>query len=263
MEISFEAVGAISLNVEKEGDEVRICASLKPELQCSCLEHEWRIKVEGPGNVIQEWGWRARASEEAYKGLSIKWKPPTEGEYRVEAELKSHGASVERSFRIGKARVAVVYYSRTGTTRKLVEKLVSVLQSREVEVSVHELRVRREYRKPLHINPRLIVETFRGVADVQIPEGFDPCAYSALVFACPIWAGKPAAPMASFLKSLAGKCPGKPVACMTTSLAALDYSSRLARLAEAAGFKVVYRLNATRGTLPGATSDLVKALLQK
>jgi hypothetical protein len=46
-------------------------------------------------------------------------------------------------------------------------------------------------------------------------------------------------------------------------LAPADYSARLAALAEAAGFKVVYRFNARRGQLPaGELEKMASALAQ-
>jgi len=42
------------------------------------------------------------------------------------------------------------------------------------DVDVREIRVRREYSKPLHLNPRLIFDTFLGRADIIVD--FLPCA---------------------------------------------------------------------------------------
>ncbi len=255
----------LELKVLREGGAVVICVSVKPELQCFCLEHEWRVRAEGPGGIVQEWGWRARAGEEGYRGLSLRWVPPAKGEYRVAAELVTHSQRVEGGFSYRGPRVAVVFYSRTGTTRALVEALAKGLESKGFEVELRGLKLEREYGKPLHVNPRLVFDTFRGVARLKPLEGFDPCSYSAVVFACPVWIGRPAAPMAAFLKSLnvRERCAGKPAACLTTSLAPADYSARLAALAEAAGFKVVYRFNARRGQLPaGELEKMASALAQ-
>lgn len=254
----------LELRVSREGDAVVICASIRPELQCFCLEHEWRVRVEGPGGILQEWGWKARAGEEGYRGLSLKWIPPVRGEYKVVAELATHSQRVEGSFSYGGARVAVVFYSRTGTTKALAEKMASELEARGFEVDLRRIEVEREYGKPLHVNPRLVFDTLRGVARVKPLEGFDPCSYTAVVFACPIWIGRPAAPMAAFLKSLNIRetCPGKPAVCVTTSLASTDYSAKLAALAEAAGFKVVHRFNARKGLQAGELEKTASALLQ-
>ncbi len=253
-------MGALRLSVAFEGGGVKLSVSIEPELQCFCLEHEWRVRVEGPGGVLQEWGWRAKAGEGGYRGSSIQWNPPLKGEYRVSAELVTHSLRAEACFRWGNPRVGILLYSETGVTRALVSKLASELEANGLAVDVFEVSLKRKYRRPLHLNPRLVLDTFRGSAEVEIPEKFNPCLYSALVFACPIWIGRPAAPMASTLKRLSGRCPGKPTACITTSLAKVDYSPRLAALAEAAGFKVVFHANAPRGILSCKLEEIVKVL---
>lgn len=250
------------LNVAFEEGKAVICVSIKPELQCFCLEHEWRIKVEGPGGVLQEWGWRAKAGEEGYRGLSIKWNPPLKGEYKVVAELVTHSLGAETDFKWGNPHVAILFYSESGVTRTLVGKLASELEASGLAVDVLEVNLKRKYRRPLHLNPRLVLDTFRGSADAEIPEKFNPCSYSALIFACPIWIGRPAAPMASVLKRFSGRCSGKPVACITTSLSKANYSTRLAALAEAVGFKVVFHANAPRGVLNYKPGEIARTLLQ-
>jgi len=90
------SAGPLSLTTLAEGDAVVLCVALRPELQCFCLEHEWRVSVSGP--VEQEWRWRARVGEEGYRGLSLKWKPPFPGTYRVSVELVTHGIRAEGSF---------------------------------------------------------------------------------------------------------------------------------------------------------------------
>jgi len=144
-------------------------------------------------------------------------------------------------------RVALIYYSRTGVTRALAERLAEALKGSGASVDVYEVRAVREYSKPLHLNPRLIIDTvFRGGVDVVInPPGLDWERYDIAILAAPIWFGRVAAPMMGFLKR--HRCPGKPVVCLTTSMAKVEYSWRLARAAESAGFRVVYHVNVVRG----------------
>jgi len=66
--------------------------------------------------------------------------------------------------------------------------------------------------------------------------------------------------VAAFLKTLLGKCEGKPAACFTTSIMSADYSVKLARLAEEAGLRVVYRANAPGGRLKVDFQELLRAL---
>jgi len=237
---------------------VLLCASLRPELQCFCLEHEWRVRVEGPGGLLQEWGWRARAGEEWYRGFSIRWRPPVGGAYRVSVELATHGLRAEGSFSYEAGSVAVVYYSRTGVTRALASRLAEGLAERGLAVDLHEVRVRREYARPLHLNPRLVLDTLRGRADIEL--SFDPCRYSAIVVACPVWMGRPAAPAAAFLRLLASRCPGKRVACVVTSALPVDYSPRLASLARGLGLEVVFSGCAPGGAPRFSLDELARAL---
>lgn len=255
-------MGALHPSVAFEGGGVKLSVSIEPELQRFCIEHEWRVRVERPGGILQEWGWRAKAGEEGYRGSSIQWNPPLKGEYRVAAGPITHSLRAETVFHRGNPRVGILFYSETGVTRALVSKLVSELEASGLAVDVFEVNLKRKYRRPLHLNPRLVLDTFKGSAEVEIPERFDPCLYSALVFACPIWIGRPAAPMASALKRLSGRCPGKPAICITTSIAKADYSPRLAALAEAAGFKVVFHANAPRGVLSCKPGEIAKVLTQ-
>lgn len=248
----------LTLSITREREGVTLCASLRPQLHCLCLEHEWRVKIEGPRGLVVEWGWRAKAGEEGYRGFSVRWRPPEEGLYRASAELASHGLRAEGSFRYTAAEAALVYYSRTGATRALAERLREALRALGLAVEAHELKVKREYARPLHLNPRLILDTLRGSADIEL--SFDPCAYPAVIVACPVWAGRPAAPAAAFVRLLASRCPGKPVACVTTSALALDYSARLAKLAEKLGLKVVFRGNAPRGEPLFSVEELARAL---
>lgn len=152
----------------------------------------------------------------------------------------------------------VVYYSRTGVTRKLVEGLVQALRDMGVAVDAQEVKLRREYGRPLHLNPKLIADTLRGDADVEV--AFDPCPYKALILACPVWFNKPAAPIAAFLRRVAGQCRGKPTACITTSIMSANFSIKLATLAEAAGLRVVFQANAPKGLLPVKPVELARAL---
>lgn len=247
----------LTLGVDVEGEEVLVRVCLRPEIECFCLEHEWYLRIEGPGGFFQEWRWRSHSDTEGYRAHAMKWKPPARGRYKVVAELITHGYRVEGVFSF-KPRILVAYYSRTGVTRALALELAESLRKLGADVDVREVRVKREYGKPLHLNPRLIIGTFLGRADIILD--FDPCAYDAFILSSPIWAGRPAAPMAALLKLLAGKCAGKPAACLTTSILSADYSARLAKLAEKAGLKVVYRANAPSGRLKIDSSELLKAL---
>jgi len=157
--------------------------------------------------------------------------------------------------------VALIYYSRTGVTRAMARRLADALREAGASVDVYEVRAAREYGGPLHLNPRLILDTLlRGGADAVVsPPSLEWDRYDLVVLAAPIWFGRVAAPMMGFLKRCS--CPGKPAVCLTTSAARAEYSWRLARAAEAAGFKVLYHANVVRGALSAEVLNEVSRAL--
>lgn len=55
--------------------------------------------------------------------------------------------------------IALIYYSRTGVTRSVAVFIKERLASIGFRVDLYELKPLREYIKPLHFNPRLIIDT--------------------------------------------------------------------------------------------------------
>jgi len=144
--------------------------------------------------------------------------------------------------------VGFVYYSRTGCTRRLVEKLVLEVRSRGVGVGVHEVRMVKEYSPPLHLNPRLFIDTVAGrrVEIVVEPEyrGFD---YVLTVLATPIWFGRPAPAIRQFAEEHRGR--GIDVVCIATSAIGRGYVEALRRVLEEYGYRVHACLDAKEDRL--------------
>jgi len=87
---------SIEVRIEGEcraGEEVVIAASLRPEVQCFCLEHTWVVRILKAGRVVREWRLAAGAGEPGYRRVKLEWRPEESGEYRVEARLVSHGTA--------------------------------------------------------------------------------------------------------------------------------------------------------------------------
>ncbi|RLF03777.1 MAG: hypothetical protein DRK00_08180 [Thermoprotei archaeon] len=119
--------------------------------------------------------------------------------------------------------MALIYYSRTGVTRAMVRRLIDALEGAGASVGAYEVRAVREYGKPLHLNPRLVLDTLlrRGVDVVLSPPSLDWDCYGLAILA-PTWFGRVAAPMVGFLK---GHCfPGGPAVCLATRAARVEYS---------------------------------------
>jgi len=103
-------------------------------------------------------------------------------------------------------KVAIVYYSRAGNTEKVVRLLCNALRDCGVEVEEFRIKASREYSPPLHLNPRLIIDTLiRRGTDISLePAGFDPSRYDVVVIASPIWIGALSSPVQQFLRSHSG-----------------------------------------------------------
>jgi Flavodoxin. len=63
----------------------------------------------------------------------------------------------------------LIFYSRTGTTRALAERVARELESKGFEVELLGLEPEREYGKPLHVNPRLVFDTFSARTRIPAP----------------------------------------------------------------------------------------------
>jgi len=99
-------------------------------------------------------------------------------------------------------KVAIAYYSRTGNTEAVVRLLRDALEDCGAEVEEFRIKASREYSPPLHLNPRLIIDTLikRGTDISLEPAGFDPSKYDAVVIASPIWIGTLSSPVQQFLR---------------------------------------------------------------
>ena len=103
-------------------------------------------------------------------------------------------------------KVALVYYSRTGNTEAVVRLLRNALKDCGAEVEEFRIKASREYSPPLHLNPRLVIDTLiKKGTDISLePAGFDPSKYDVVVVASPIWIGTLSSPVQQFLRSHAG-----------------------------------------------------------
>ncbi|NPA96254.1 MAG: flavodoxin family protein [Crenarchaeota archaeon] len=114
--------------------------------------------------------------------------------------------------------LCIVYYSRTGVTEKLASAIASLAREElGIEASLHRVRPVKEYSKPLHLNPRLWSDTLGSkLVDVRVEPPLNLSTCSALVLAAPIWIGRVAPPMTSFVKRELRRYRGS-VLCVATS----------------------------------------------
>ncbi len=163
-------------------------------------------------------------------------------------------------------RIALVYYSRAGTTREVVKYIEGRLREHGLDVSTYELRLVREYGKPLHLNLRLITDVlFNKLVNYVGDEGFNPEAYDLIIIGTPIWVGSITPPVKSFIYRYKGLIK-TPVVCFTTSLMSRDYSRKFKDILKKLGYKVVMNFSVVDGVsrsrkiIESAVKEVLKIL---
>jgi len=135
--------------------------------------------------------------------------------------------------------VCIVYYSKTGKTRKVVEYIKRRLEESGISVNVFFVKPARDYfDKLLHLNPRILYEVLmrKPVEIVNATVKLEEC--DVLVIATPVWWGAASPPIYSFIAKYSGMY-SKPVYCVTTADLNVDYASRLKRELENMEYNVV------------------------
>jgi menaquinone-dependent protoporphyrinogen IX oxidase len=99
-------------------------------------------------------------------------------------------------------KLAIVYYSRTGNTENLVKMSSEYLKSRGIEVDVYKVKPLKEYSPPLHLNPRLIIDTLikKGTNISLEPKDLLNEKYDMVIVALPIWFNRLSPPIQELLK---------------------------------------------------------------
>ncbi|RLG84751.1 MAG: hypothetical protein DRO40_00195 [Thermoprotei archaeon] len=137
-------------------------------------------------------------------------------------------------------KAAVVYYSKTGRTRQVALYIGKKLTELGVQTSMYEIKLVKEYfRWLLHLNPRLVYDTLSGkLVEIRELVGFNPEDFDVLLLGTPIWIGRVAPAMNSFVRRYKDKI-SKPIACFTTSGLKRDYALKFKSLLESLGYKVI------------------------
>ncbi|MEM2235197.1 MAG: hypothetical protein QW224_05640 [Desulfurococcaceae archaeon] len=136
-------------------------------------------------------------------------------------------------------KIAIVYYSKTGKTRQLIEYIYHKLKYFGEEVDVFMVRPVREYSsRLLHLNPRILYETMLSRSiPIKGDEGFKPETYDVVIIATPIWWGMEAPPIRSFVQKYASLIK-TPTYCIATADLPIDYASKLMKTLETQGYRV-------------------------
>jgi len=165
--------------------------------------------------------------------------------------------------------IAIVYYSRTGKTREVVGYIKERLAEKNVAIDVYELKLVREYSKPLHLNPRLVIDVlFNRLVKYVGDEGFSSRTYDLIILGSPIWIGSITPPIKSFIARYKGLIKA-PIVCFTTSAMDGKYSKRFRNLLESLGYKVaidftvVNNINKYRRVVDEAIENILKIIKMK
>lgn len=140
-------------------------------------------------------------------------------------------------------KVAVVYYSRTGNTERVVEILKSKLIGFSIHVDVYRVTPVAEYTRPLHFNIRLIRDILTGRSiDVRFEPGEPELTdYDVIIVASPVWYNTLAPSVQEFLKKYTS---AKPLVVISSSGLNVDYSTRMCEVArELSGVKPALCVN--------------------
>ncbi|MDH6256297.1 hypothetical protein [Bradyrhizobium sp. BR13661] len=105
------------------------------------------------------------------------------------------------------ARILVVYYSRTGTTRKVAQSLAAALRCDSEEV------VETGSRSGVFGYLRLVIEARRQVPSRIAAAARDPSLYDLVVIGTPVWAWSLSSPVRSYLLTNKPRLPSVAFFC--------------------------------------------------
>ena len=102
-------------------------------------------------------------------------------------------------------KIGIIYYSRTGNTRNVAKKLEEKLKNKKISVELIEVKHTKK--------PGFFRAGYAAIKQKDLPitnTNFDLKKYDILLFGAPIWAGKPAPFVKTFInkaKNSEGKKP--------------------------------------------------------
>jgi len=105
------------------------------------------------------------------------------------------------------SRILVVYYSRTGTTRKVAESLTAALRCDSDEI------IEAGSRLGMLGYLRSLLEARRRVASRIAAAGKDPSLYDLVVIGTPVWAWSLSSPVRAYLLANRAKLPAVAFFC--------------------------------------------------
>jgi flavodoxin len=166
---------------------------------------------------------------------------------------------VDRGSHMPDAKILVVYYSRSGATRKLASSIAARLKA-----DLEEICDYRDRSGPLGYL-RSLVEAMRQSCVDIVPHGLDVASYDLIVIGTPVWAGSVSSPVRAYLAENRQQLPHVAFFCSLGgrgSESAFSQMRALAGKAPLAECKVTAR-EFRRGDEKGLLHDFVGKLRHK
>ena len=164
-------------------------------------------------------------------------------------------------------KIGIVYYSRTGNTRRIAKILEEKLKEKKAEVDLIEI----EHEK----RPGFFAAGKASSKQLELPiknKDFDMGKYDVVIAGSPTWAGKPAPFITTFIKK-AVNINGKKLAVFGTGMSPIDkrqqFNEIIRNNLENAGIKTAYNflaINFKRGKIADGEQNIdnfVKEVLNK
>ncbi|MGD0636237.1 MAG: hypothetical protein ABSA13_18835 [Beijerinckiaceae bacterium] len=152
-----------------------------------------------------------------------------------------------------KPRILVVYYSRSGTTRRIAEALSAALDSRIEEVlETHDRAGILGYWRSL------VEARIKRTAGI-LPAKNDPSAFDLVVIGTPVWAWSVSSPVRAYLSANKQRLPDVAFFC---TMGGLGSAMAFAQMQEIAGKAPVATCAlAAKETAPGRRDSLLSAFV--
>jgi len=156
--------------------------------------------------------------------------------------------------------IRIVYYTRTGNTEEVVEKILGALKP--LGAHAHRVYAVREYSPPLYLNPRLWMDTLSSRRiEISIVPPFDPDDCALLIVATPIWIGRPAPPIREFVERYARR--GFETVCIATSHLGRGYAEKFRRFLESRGYRVALCIDVRESFIDDESVRAIERIAKK
>jgi flavodoxin len=121
-------------------------------------------------------------------------------------------------------KILIVYYSRTGTTRRIAESLRTLLNCDIEEITEAKSRAGAFGRA------RSVLEAMFKRAAAIVPTKKDPASYDLVVIGTPVWAWSISSPVRAYLEGNQSRLPATAFFCVMGGVGAASTFAQMRRL---------------------------------